>query len=177
MNFDNLHESTLADLLENVSDVNYYTYFKTVPHYLKEDIKQFMIMKCLNTFHIGAYDPQYSVRNYFMSCCRNAGSVFIYHSNKLTVFYDISESQDEDLTTYDDEPLIYYSKPIHDVCKIYEPLYGDITSLVIQVFEFYGVPITIDHVSMYSDTFNDPPLNLIQRLAGLCVWNMIKDGE
>ncbi len=177
MNFDNLHESTLAELLENVSDVNYYTHFKTVPHYLKDDIKQFMIMKCLNTLHIGAYDPQYSVRNYFMSCCRNAGSVYIYHSNKLTIFYDISESQDEDLTTYDDEPLIYYSKPIYDVCKTYEPLYGDITSLIIQIFGFYGVPITVDHESKYKEVFNEPPMNLLQRLTGLCVWNMVKDGE
>lgn len=177
MNFENLHESTLADLLENISDVNYYTYFKTVPHYLKEDIKQFMIMKCLNTLHIGAYDPQYSVRNYFMSCCRNAGSVFIYHSNKLTIFHDISESQDEDLTTYDDEPLIYYSKSIYNICKTYEPLYGDITPLIIQIFEFYGVPITVDHKPKNPNLITQPPIVLLQRIVGLCVWQLIKEGE
>ena len=177
MKFENLHECTLADLLENISDVNYYTYFKTVPYYLKDDIKQFMIMKCLNTLHIGAYDPAYSVRNYFMSCCRNAGSVFIYHSNKLTIFHDISESQDKDLTTYDDEPLIYYSSAIYETCKTYESVYGDITPLIVQIFEFYGVPITIDHVADYNDIRIQPSMNLLQRIIGLCIWKLIKEGE
>lgn len=180
MNFKNLHESSLYELLDNISDVMYNLHFKTTPHYLKEDIKQFMMMKCLNTLAIKAYDPQYCVRNYFMSCCRNAGSVYIYHSNKLSICYDISESQDPDLTTVDDEPLILYSKPIYEICKKFAPVYGDITPYIIEILEFYGIHVNINHTYDYTGPCDNDSsklsLAMLQRILGLCMWNIIEEG-
>lgn len=180
MNFKNLHESSLYELLDNISDVMYNLHFKTTPHFLKDDIKQFMMMKCLNTFKIGAYDPQYCIRNYFMSCCRNAGSVYIYHSNKLSVCYDLTDSQAPELTTHDDDLLIIYSQEIYDICKPFSELYGDITPIIIQILEFYGIDVTINHKYDYKDEFNTekvvPSLNMIQRILGMCIWNVIKEG-
>lgn len=175
----NLHESSLYELLDNISDVMYNLHFKTTPHFIKEDIKQFMMMKCLNTLKIGAYDPQYCVRNYFMSCCRNAGSVYVYHSNKLSVCYDISDEQVPELTTHDDEPIIIYSQEIYDVCKAFSPIYGDITPYIIDIFNFYGIDVTINHEYDYNKQYHTedeiPSLGILQRILGLCVWNILKE--
>jgi hypothetical protein len=180
MNFKNLHESSLYELLDNISDVMYNLHFKTTPHYIKEDIKQFMMMKCLNTLKIEAYDPQYCIRNYFMSCCRNAGSVYIYHSNKLSVCYDISDSQVPELTTNDDEMLLIYSEQIYNVCKTFAPVYGDITPMIIDILNFYGVDVTINHKYDYDGPVNTnvkvPPMNTLQRILGLCIWSIVREG-
>lgn len=180
MNFKNLHESSLYELLDNISDVMYNLHFKTTPHYIKEDIKQFMMMKCLNTLKIGAYDPQYCVRNYFMSCCRNAGSVYIYHSNKLSICYDISDSQVPELTVPNEEPLIIYSQQIYEICKDFAPIYGDITPMIIDILNLYGIEVTINHTYDYQNPYNvedtRPTLSSLQRILGLVIWDLVKKG-
>ena len=180
MNWKNLNESSLYEILDNISDVMYNLHFKTTPYYIKEDIKQFMMMKCLNTLKIGAYDPQYCVRNYFMSCCRNAGSVYVYHSNKLSICYDISDSQVPELTTTDEEPLIIYSQQIYDICKPFSLLYGDVTSMIIDILKVYGIDVTYNHKDNYVNPYNVKEskisLNTLQRILGIVIWELIKEG-
>lgn len=180
MNFKNLHESSLYELLDNISDVMYNLHFKTTPHFLKEDIKSFMMLKCLNTFKIGAYDPQYCIRNYFMSCCRNAGSVYVYHSNKLSVCYDISDSQAPDLITQDEELLLIYSQQLYSICKDFAPLYGDIVPAITSILNFYGVDVadnkTVQINKFYNVHTNTPSSNMLQRILGLCMWHIIEEG-
>lgn len=176
MKFENLHESSLYEVLDNISDVMYNLHFKTTPYYLKEDIKQFMMMKCLNTLKIKAYDPFYSCRNYFMSCCRNAGSVYIYHSNKLSVCYDISDEQVPELTTPNEEPIIVYSKEVYDVCRDFECLYEGVTVKIIDILRFYGIDVTTNHTQPKSYNNIEIPSNTLQRILGLCIWNIVKKG-
>lgn len=177
MKFENLHESTLYEVLDNISDVMYNLHFKTTPHYLKEDIKQFMMMKCLNTLKIKAYDPYYSCRNYFMSCCRNAGSVYIYHSNKLSVCFDISDEQVPELTTPNEDPVFLYSREIYEVCKDFEEVYGDMTTKIIDIFKWYGIDVNINHEIKESyDNNVKPSNNTLQRILGLCMWNIVERG-
>lgn len=180
MKFENLHEGTLYEILDNISDVMYNLHFKTTPYYLKEDIKQFMIMKCLNTLNIKAYDPYYSCRNYFMSCCRNAGSVYIYHSNKLSVCYDITDSQAPELTTKDEDPLFLYTKEIYEVTKDFDKIYDNITPAIVDIFRYYGINTTYNHeytkVNSYNKENMEPDLNMLQRILGLCMWNIIEKG-
>ena len=180
MKFENLHESSLYEILDNISDVMYNLHFKSTPHYLKDDIKQFMILKCLNTLKIKAYDPYYSCRNYFMSCCRNAGSVYIYHSNKLSVCFDITDNQSLELSTPNEEPIFLYSREIYEICKPFNRIYADPTQSIIDIFKFYGIDTVINHKPDYENSYNimneKPSLNTLQRLLGLCVWNIVEKG-